>query len=502
MKNFLTILLGMVLSCCLCHAQNLDDDSIDDGDDFESFRQAIHKDFESFRSKINKEYADFLRNPWKSFNEEKPIPRPKDYKVPPVVIPKEEINPINLNPKPIPFEDVIPVPQPKPQPQPIEPIEEIPVSPVAPVQPSVSFTFFGTTDKVRFDRKNCIRMPSINENSVADAWLKLSDEAYTNLVHDCLEIRKSHDLCDWAYLMMLSDMSEAVCGKGTNESVLLMAYVYCQSGYQMRLAIDGQNLRLLVGSRHNIYDLSYYNLDGTFFYPFLRKGESINDRVQICGASFPQEKAMSLLVTKAQEFTASYKGARTIKSSRFPNAVATVKINQNLMAFYNTYPTSMVGDNFMTRWAMYANTPMAKDVTKQLYPQLKSIISDKSQLDAANILLNWVQTGFEYEYDDKVWGDDRAFFAEESLNYPYCDCEDRSILFTRLVRDLLGLKCILIYYPGHLACAVRFTDNVSGDYLLLNGQKYVVTDPTYIGASVGMTMPKMDNQTAKVILLE
>ena len=34
------------------------------------------------------------------------------------------------------------------------------------------------------------------------------------------------------------------------------------------------------------------------------------------------------------------------------------------------------------------------------------------------------------------------------------NCEDRAILFTRIVRDLLGLKFILIYYPGHLASAV------------------------------------------------
>lgn len=337
---------------------------------------------------------------------------------------------------------------------------------------------------------------------MADAWLKLSEEAYTNLIHDCLEIRKTRELCDWAYLMMLSDMSESIFGKGTNESVLLMAYVYCQSGYQMRLAIDGQKLHLLVGSRHHIFGQSYFTLDGNNFYPFLRKGENMNDRVQICGASFPQEKAMSLLVPKAQEFTASYNGQRAIKSERYPNVSATVKINQNLMSFYNTYPTSMLDENIMTRWAMYANTPMAKDVTKQLYPQLKSMLNGKSQLDAVNILLNWVQTGFEYEYDEIVWGGDRAFFAEESLDYPYCDCEDRSILFTRLVRDLLGLKCILVFYPGHLASAVRFTESVDGDYIQLNGQKYIVSDPTYIGAPVGMTMPDMNNQTAKVILLE
>ena len=117
-------------------------------------------------------------------------------------------------------------------------------------------------------------------------------------------------------------------------------------------------------------------------------------------------------------------------------------------------------------------------------------------------MLNWVQTAFVYEYDDKVWGHDRAFFAEESLYYPYCDCEDRSILLSRLVRDLLGLKVVLVYYPGHLATAIHFTNDVRGDYLVLSGQRYTVCDPTYIGANIGMTMPGMDNNKATVILLE
>lgn len=469
--------------------------------EFNSYKEQKRKEFAEYRRKRNEEFAQFMRNAWEQVAPQPITPNPLDETIPPVVIPQEDVAPINPEPKPIPFEDVIPVPEPKPQPQPINPIDEVPVTPTTPVQPSISFTFFGTTDKVRFDKKHNIRLSSLKENTIADAWLELSEECYTNLVHDCLEIRKRHELCDWAYLMMLSEMSETICGKGTNESVLLMAYVYCQSGYQMRLAIDGQKLYLLVGSRHQIFRQSYYVLDGTNFYPFLRKGERMNERVQICGAAFPQEKPMSLLVPKAQEFAASYNGQRTIKSDRYPNVSATVKINQNLISFYSTYPSSMLDEDFMTRWAMYANTPMAKDVTNQLYPQLKSLINGKSQLDAANMLLNWVQTGFVYEYDDKVWGGDRAFFAEESLNYPYCDCEDRSILFTRIVRDLLGLDCILIYYPGHMACAVRFTENVAGDYISLNGQKFVITDPTFIGAPVGYTMTGMDNKAAKVILL-
>ena len=194
--------------------------------------------------------------------------------------------------------------------------------------------------------------------------------------------------------------------------------------------------------------------------------------------------------------------SRVLQAEYFQNARAEITSDENLISFFATYPTSMLDDNFCTRWSFYANTPMSERIKKQLYPSLQKTIQGKSQYEAANVLLNFVQTAFVYEYDDKVWGGDRAFFAEESLYYPYCDCEDRSILFSRLVRDLLGLKVLLVYYPGHLATAVCFTDNVTGDYISLNNQKYVVCDPTYIGAPVGATMPDMDNSSAKVILLK
>ena len=95
---------------------------------------------------------------------------------------------------------------------------------------------------------------------------------------------------------------------------------------------------------------------------------------------------------------------------------------------------------------------------------------------------------------------DGLYYPTE-LYYPYCDCEDRSILYSRLVRDLLGLDVILVFYPGHLATAVCFNTPVEGDYIELSGKRFTICDPTYIGAPVGMTMPNMDNKTAKVILL-
>ena len=176
-------------------------------------------------------------------------------------------------------------------------------------------------------------------------------------------------------------------------------------------------------------------------------------------------------------------------------------VNRHLIDLYNDYPTGQYGEDFGTRWAAYANTPMPEKIKADLYPTLMEGVRGVPEAQAVNKLLNWVQTAFEYEYDDKVWGHDRAFFPTESLFYPYCDCEDRSILFSRIVRDLLNLDVVLLYYPGHLATAVKLNQDAKGDYLVYRGQRYIVCDPTYIGAPIGRTMPGMDNQTAKVIEL-
>lgn len=178
-----------------------------------------------------------------------------------------------------------------------------------------------------------------------------------------------------------------------------------------------------------------------------------------------------------------------------------VSLNRNLIDFFNTYPQACFNGDQTTRWAAYANTPVEESVKDMLYPSLKNAIAGLKESDAVGILLNWVQTAFEYEYDDKVWGGDRAFFAQETLYYPYSDCEDRAILFSRLVRDLVELDVVLLYYPGHLATAVAFNGSVNGDYLTYRNRRYIVCDPTYINAGVGRTMPNMNNQEAQVIAL-
>jgi len=89
------------------------------------------------------------------------------------------------------------------------------------------------------------------------------------------------------------------------------------------------------------------------------------------------------------------------------------------------------------------------------------------------------------------------------LFYPWCDCEDRAILFSHLVRDIVGLDVALVYYPGHLAAAVAFTEPVRGDYYVTSdGHHFTVCDPTILGGDIGETMDIVAGKPATLIVLK
>ena len=117
------------------------------------------------------------------------------------------------------------------------------------------------------------------------------------------------------------------------------------------------------------------------------------------------------------------------------------------------------------------------------------------------MILNFVQTAFTYGYDDQIWGGDRPFFADETLYYPNSDCEDRSILFSHLIRKLTNQDVVLLHYPNHLATAVRFSKNLAGDYVMVDGQKYLVCDPTGY-KPIGNAYDEFKNVQAKVIKIQ
>lgn len=451
-----------------------------------AFQQSAQKEYSDFREAANARYAEFLRVAWEYYKASPAVPSPQEDQVPPILYDERQ----QQEEKEV-KGDQIPQPQPTPTPRPIAPIYENDEN-----SKVVHLVYYGTPFSFRVPKNRTISLPNIKAQTLAAAWEDLASKDYNNLMYDCLSARDQFYLCDWAYLSLLKQLSETLY-PNSNAAVLMQAFIYANSGYQMRLAVtENGYLHILIGSEYTFYDRGYYEINGEKFFPL----DELNESIAICNGSFENEKPLSLFIANEQHFASSLVAMPKRKAQS--GFTATCSINKNIIDFYNTYPTGHYGDDFGTRWAAYANSPLDESIKQELYPQLKAAIRGVPEVQAVNLLLNWIQTAFEYEYDDKVWGTDRAFFPAESLHYPYCDCEDRSILFSRIVRDLLDLDVILLYYPGHLATAVNFHQDIHGDFLMLDGRKYIICDPTYIGAPIGATMPDMDNKTAKIISLQ
>jgi hypothetical protein len=178
---------------------------------------------------------------------------------------------------------------------------------------------------------------------------------------------------------------------------------------------------------------------------------------------------------------------KTFQSKEDGDVCVDVSVNKSLMRYYESLPS-------FQDLAFYAREPMEPVLCRQLLPPLRDAIAGLSEQEAANMLIHFVQTAFDYKTDTEQFGFEKPFFKEELFYHRYSDCEDRAILYAGLVQNLLGLDVVLLHYPGHLCTAVKFKEDIKGDYTMIDGQKYIVCDPCYIAVNVGRCMPQFQNE--------
>ena len=492
MKNGAKILLVLsAVVCCGTAMSQTDDDKFKA--EFEAFKQQAQtefntfkhdakKEYDEFRRKANEEYANFMATPWTFVEKQEAVDEPKQPKPPAPQVKEPEAEPEEEE---LAFEIVLPMPEEYTMPEPSGPIEK---TTVLSQKPLFEFSYFNTRCRVDADNSLMFKLADISEKTVAETWKNLSGKYSDALIVDCLKLRKDMQLCDWGYITLLDTIATSFFGSKSNEAVLLQVYILTQSGYNVRIAKTGSRLVMLVPTLELLYSYSYLTLDDKKYYVI----DDIDaDGFKVFNHAFPREKILSIRVNGIPRFAQNTAGTREFVSEKYPDLKLSLGVNKNLVDFYNTYPIS--------DWNNYASASLSAEVKDVLYPMLKKHIAGKTQEEAANMLIDFVQTAFEYKVDDEQFGYERPLFADETFYYPYSDCEDRSILFFVLVRELLGLDVVLLNYPGHLATAVHFTDDIAGDYMTIDNKKYIVCDPTYIGATIGDAMPQYKNEKAKIV---
>ncbi|MDE7411606.1 MAG: hypothetical protein K2M94_06170 [Paramuribaculum sp.] len=464
---------------------------------YEKFAKQVREDYVSFRDKVNKEYADFMRShPWVYTEVEIPLVSPIQKEPEPDIESEEESKKVIENQKAVVIEDVIEINDITPRPMPIEPIEE---SPRNDDSRGMKLSFYGTPVNIRYVDMSSFRLKSNDESAFADGWERLSQSTTNSLISDCLRIRTEMGLPDWGYIMLLEMISSHLTGENSNEQRLLQGYLLNQSGYKIRFSYDSQRkLHILFASPGIIYGHPRYHLGDDWYYSYTQPQ---GNEVYICKFEAPGEKAINLAINESPLFDYVPGTTRNIIVKNYPDITLSITPNKNLIDFFNDYPGATLDLSPYSMWAIHGNTPVSKEVKSQLYPSLMSAVEGKSQYEALQFLLKVAQS-FPYEYDEKLWGKDRVFWMEESWEYPYSDCEDHAINFSHMVRDILGLDVCLVYYPGHLSSCVALTDyDVKGDFIMYNGKKYIVCDPTYFFSNVGKTAPSNNNAEAILIPL-
>ena len=454
---------------------------------YDSYKSERNENIQRYKEKANRDYAERMKGQWEYRQLQKgttPPPSPDPVTPPRAGADAPSKSPVSINPTNVPI--VTPKPQPKPTPQPAPP-----TAPAAGERKSVKVSFYGSDLLVGYTPSMIVRLGGSDEIATSKMWTELSDGRANLWLSEMFALRKRLALCDWAYYKLVEKASVALMGK-SNEAVLLQAYTLVQSGLNLRLSRRGESLCILLPAKEDLYSYSYVNIEGAKYY-VITDGKS-EGGVHIFNTTFPETHTPSMQITIPNLPTRPSQ-THAHASERYPSLVVTASANVNVVEFFNDCPRS-------ASWQNYTNANLSSHLKKQLYPVLKREIANKSPEEAAGVLLNFVQTGFAYKTDAAHFGYERALYGEEMFYYSYSDCEDRSILYAILVRDLLGLDVVLLEFENHLATAVRFPSAVKGDDILVGSERYIVCDPTYINASVGMMMPKMNGKLRNIITLK
>jgi hypothetical protein len=151
-----------------------------------------------------------------------------------------------------------------------------------------------------------------------------------------------------------------------------------------------------------------------------------------------------------------------------------------LLDFLSTYP--QVDEK------IFFNAPLEEQTIVDISNELRKFINGKRSSEAIDFILKFVQKAFAYEVDTQQFGKQKMMFAQETLYYDKSDSEDRAILFTYLIRKLLGFSIIGIKYANHTSTALYIP--MDGDSVNVYGKKFIIADPTYVNAAIGESISR------------
>ena len=358
---------------------------------------------------------------------------------------------------------------------------------------TVHFDFYGVGQIVSIPKEYGTFHPKgISEQDVDQFWQLLASHNFSRIISDCNKYKVALGFNDWAILKWAQDLAKAIFPNNINsEQEIFTVFLLNQIGLQVRVSRVNEQLVTLFASMQNVYAKKYIVIDTAPYY----LAEDIPSASIIYTYRSGYNKSarpLDLRISKPLRLSDGFSDIKLAKHSSVWECDMELSISSSLIRFYNDYPQLDA--------KVYA-TVVPSDSFLNVFANIFQRASSRDNVSLINQLLSFLHLDFKYMVDQEQFGIEKPFFCEENFIYPYNDCEDRSILLSSLIHNLLGLKVVLLDYDDHMAIAVNLSENIKGDYLVLNNEKYYVCDPTYIGATVGMSIPKYKIKPAKVYII-
>lgn len=356
-----------------------------------------------------------------------------------------------------------------------------------------SVDFFGLNFKFQFTKDFEINIENpISEKSIADFWYQMSNADFEILNKQLKQYQKDYGINDWGFCQLVNIVANKINNDESISSLITWFFI-TKMGFQSKVGFNKNEIYLLLPSTKDIYNVSYIKIDGRKFYAVSFTNQKRN-LIELCTYEGKYPNSDDLIDLASADNNVGVENIIEQDFSFFYSGVQyniPIKFNKEIIDYYNNFP--------QTELDVYFDTPISREAYISIKKGFTPILTGKSNSEAVNILLRFMQTAFKYKTDEQQFGQERTLFSDETLFYPYSDCEDRAILFTFLVRNLLGLEVIGLDYPGHISTAVKLDSNIEGDKIHFNGDDYLICDPTYVNANIGMCMPKFKDILPKII---
>ena len=477
---FLTFSLSMANS--MDAFDDLDKEFGNEDSEFNNFKQKVDDEFYAYKKSIDDEFSAFLKQTWKefeSFKNPKPYEEPKPKQSP---IAKKPKAPKKTEIKSSPIVKVVPIKE--------EKIIKKPKPKISKYERSVNFDFYGEKAVLNYDKSILFDLRKIDNKSISKAWQKLGKSKTKKLSSQINQYISFLNLNDWAKYLFIQKTGDKIY-KDRNKSNIFTWYILAKLGYDIKVGYNNKAVHLLSSMDHKLYQVPFFSIDKKTYYLLSKNTKNVGSLYTYKG-NYPKADArLSFEIKKPLKFDGNI---RTKKLKfEFENKTYTIdaKYSKDLVAFYNTLPQS--------DYRVYFDSQNSPQINDSILKELSKYIKGMSELEAVNFLLRFTQKSFEYKTDGDQFSKEKVMFPDETVFFPYSDCEDRSIMFSSLVKNLLGLKVVGLKFPNHLATAVALSSSVSGDSFKHKGQTFTVADPTYINANAGMTMPEYKNTNFSVI---